>query len=62
MVFVSAFACGDSVSGMRSLSCCTMTFDRSRWWWFAVRCVVVVEFGTQIHSQVSQSLRVQSRN
>ena len=29
MVFVIAFACGDSVSGMRSLSCCTMSFDRS---------------------------------
>ena len=26
---------------------------RSRWWWSAVRCVVVVEFGTQMHSQVS---------
>ena len=28
MVFVVAFACGDSVSGMRSFSCCTMSLDR----------------------------------
>ena len=29
MVFVIAFACGDSVSGMRSFSCCTMSLNRS---------------------------------
>ena len=29
MVFVIAFACGDSVPGMRSFSCCTMSLDRS---------------------------------
>ena len=29
MVLVIAFACGDSVSGMRPFSCCTISLDRS---------------------------------
>ena len=33
---------------------------RSRWWWSAVRRVGVVEYGTQMHSQVSHSPRVLS--
>ena len=70
MVFVSAFACGTLflASDRFLVVPCHVTDHicfallRSRWWWPAVRRVVVVEFGTQMHSQVSHSLRVQSRN